>query len=313
MMRLVVLLAAEERRLLPADDPIYSASYSVLTTREQLERDAMRDGVETLEKRHTAWHRLLATFRAVHGGIEHDRLRLPAYGGSLFDPERYPFLDSPPIPVDDRATLAVLDALAGVVVPPGRRHRGAAAQLSEPRRRTDRPRLRGPARSRMRARDRGRARARSAPRARSPRSPLSDLERELQEARTRSRSGLAEQGWAAGEPTSRSCCSKISIRIDDHRLLAACDNDEATYDRVRPFGGLLRKDLRGLPAVFMPGALYVTQTSLRRDSRHGVHDEGAGRRGRAVRARAARLLARTGRGRGPGRLEAEVVRRSAPI
>jgi hypothetical protein len=66
-MRLVVLLAAEERRLLPADDPVYSASYSVLAARDQLERDAMREGIETLEKRHTAWHRLLATFRAVHG------------------------------------------------------------------------------------------------------------------------------------------------------------------------------------------------------------------------------------------------------
>src|SRR5690606_30184424 len=93
MMRLVVLLAAEERRLLPADDPLYSASYSVLTIRGELERAAMRDGIETLEKRHTAWHRLLATFRAVHSGIDHDRLRLPAYGGSLFDPARYPFLE----------------------------------------------------------------------------------------------------------------------------------------------------------------------------------------------------------------------------
>src|SRR5690606_37481190 len=109
--RLVVLLAAEERRLLPADDPIYSASYSILTTRDELERSAMRDGVETLEKRHSGWHRLLATFRAVHAGIEHDRLRLPAYGGSLFDPARYPFLDTPPIPVDDRTMLALLDAL----------------------------------------------------------------------------------------------------------------------------------------------------------------------------------------------------------
>ena len=53
---------------------------------------------------------------------------------------------------------------------------------------------------------------------------------------------------------------------DDHRLLAACDNDKATYERVRPFAGLLRRDLRALPAVFTPGSLYVTQTSLRRDS-----------------------------------------------
>ena len=38
-----------------------------------------------LEKRSSAWLRLLAIFRAVFGGIAHDRLRLPAYGGSLFE------------------------------------------------------------------------------------------------------------------------------------------------------------------------------------------------------------------------------------
>ena len=40
-----------------------------------------------------AWARLLATFRAVHGGIHHQDLLMPAYGGSLFDPDRYPFLE----------------------------------------------------------------------------------------------------------------------------------------------------------------------------------------------------------------------------
>jgi hypothetical protein len=47
---------------------------------------------ELLERRFDAWGRLLATFHAVHGGIRHDRLTLPAYGGSLFDPQRFPFL-----------------------------------------------------------------------------------------------------------------------------------------------------------------------------------------------------------------------------
>jgi len=40
-----------------------------------------------------AWNRLLATFRAVYGGVRHDRLTLIAYGGSLFDPDRFPFLE----------------------------------------------------------------------------------------------------------------------------------------------------------------------------------------------------------------------------
>ena len=59
----------------------------------------------------------------MHGGIEHDALRLPAYGGGLFDPDRYPFLEgrppdtrwraraAHPLPVDDRTMLHLLDAL----------------------------------------------------------------------------------------------------------------------------------------------------------------------------------------------------------
>ncbi|MFN0027515.1 MAG: restriction endonuclease, partial [Acidimicrobiales bacterium] len=92
LMRLVFLLYAEERRLLPSEDPLWSESYSVLTLREQLRLTAHRDGEDTLERRSSAWHRLLATFRGVHGGVHHDRLRLPAYGGALFDPQRFNFL-----------------------------------------------------------------------------------------------------------------------------------------------------------------------------------------------------------------------------
>ena len=90
LMRLLFLLYAEERRLLPAEDPLWAESYSVLTLREQL-RQAARDGEDALERRSAAWHRLLATFRAVHGGVGHDRLRLPAYGGGA--------LRSRPVPV----------------------------------------------------------------------------------------------------------------------------------------------------------------------------------------------------------------------
>jgi hypothetical protein len=123
MMRLVFLLYAEERRLLPAGDALYDSSYAASTLREELRADADRLGDEPLELRTSAWHRLLATFRAVHGGVEHDLLRLPAYGGSLFDPDRFAFLEgrrddqgwrtnaSAPLPVDDLTVLAVLNAL----------------------------------------------------------------------------------------------------------------------------------------------------------------------------------------------------------
>src|SRR6266487_4033146 len=36
---------------------------------------------------------LLAVFRVVYEGVQHQDMRLPAYGGHLFDPDRYPFLE----------------------------------------------------------------------------------------------------------------------------------------------------------------------------------------------------------------------------
>lgn len=123
MMRLVFLFAAEERELLPVDQPLYQEHYAVSTILAQLEEKADRETEEVLERRHDAWSRLLATFRAVHGGVKHEGMRLPAHGGSLFDPDRFPFLegrpldtkwkDTPSVPlaIDNRTVLHLLRAL----------------------------------------------------------------------------------------------------------------------------------------------------------------------------------------------------------
>ncbi|NJM00504.1 MAG: hypothetical protein HC924_17775 [Synechococcaceae cyanobacterium SM2_3_2] len=68
MMRLVFLLSAEERDLLLLGDPLYDQFYAVSTLRAQLRELADQAGEELLERRYDAWVRLLATFRAVHGG-----------------------------------------------------------------------------------------------------------------------------------------------------------------------------------------------------------------------------------------------------
>jgi Eco57I restriction-modification methylase/MmeI, target recognition domain/MmeI, N-terminal domain len=93
MMRLVFLFCAEERELLLLGDPLYNQNYALSTIREQLRTTADQFGEEVLERRHDAWCRLLVTFRAVHGGVWHDNMKLPAYGGRLFDPDRFPFLE----------------------------------------------------------------------------------------------------------------------------------------------------------------------------------------------------------------------------
>ena len=114
MMRVVFLLFAEERLLLPSDDARYDAAYSVGRLVEQLEQRAATHGRQTLEHRTGAWHRLLAVTRALHGGVAHEDLRLPPYGGGLFDPDRFPWLegrDGTPPPVDDLTVLRMLEAV----------------------------------------------------------------------------------------------------------------------------------------------------------------------------------------------------------
>ncbi len=93
MMRLVFLFSAEERDLLLLGDPFYDQNYAVSTLRESLREMADQHGEELLERCFDAWSRLLATFRVVYGGVGHDAMRLPPYGGHLFDPDRYPFLE----------------------------------------------------------------------------------------------------------------------------------------------------------------------------------------------------------------------------
>lgn len=123
MMRLVFLLCAEERGLLLLGDETYESNYAVSTLRMKLREEAGQHGEEVLGFRNNAWSRLLAVFRAVYGGIEHEELRMPALGGSLFDPDRFPFLEgrpkgsnwridaAHPLPIDNRTVLLFLDAI----------------------------------------------------------------------------------------------------------------------------------------------------------------------------------------------------------
>lgn len=113
MMRLVFLFCAEEKGLLLTGNSLYDKSYAVSTIREELRTQADSYGEEILERRYDAWCRLLALFRGVHGGIDHHLLKLPAYGGNLFDPNRFPFLegDQQPLQVDNRTVLHLLEAL----------------------------------------------------------------------------------------------------------------------------------------------------------------------------------------------------------
>ena len=85
VMRLVVVLFAESRDLLPRDNALYHGAYGISGLLEELEKAAARGG-NRLSRSHSAWPRLLALFRLVHQGSHHPALPVPGYGGELFAP-----------------------------------------------------------------------------------------------------------------------------------------------------------------------------------------------------------------------------------
>jgi hypothetical protein len=97
ILRLVFLLYAEDRSLLPVGHPTYAAHLSVLGLYERLMSDAGAHP-ESMHQRYGAYGALVSLFRAVYFGVrhthaEHGDLHLPPRQGRLFDPSAYPFLE----------------------------------------------------------------------------------------------------------------------------------------------------------------------------------------------------------------------------
>ena len=88
IMRMVVVLFAESRDLLPRDNPVYHSSYGLSGLLEELEKTGHRSGGR-LARSHAAWPRVLALFRLVYEGASHPALPVPRYGGELFAPGDY--------------------------------------------------------------------------------------------------------------------------------------------------------------------------------------------------------------------------------
>ena len=84
-MRLVVILFAEARELLPRSNPIYHGNYGLNGLLERLEREAVH-GAGRMANQHSAWMRILALFSLVREGSHHPDLPVPAYGSELFAP-----------------------------------------------------------------------------------------------------------------------------------------------------------------------------------------------------------------------------------
>jgi hypothetical protein len=122
LMRLVFLLYAEDRDLLPsATEPklrqLWESGYSVKTLYARLLVDEALNP-DTMDERRGGWGQLLAVFRLVHDGHPDWVARR---GGKLFDPDSFPFLegrergtnrtDAGILPVSDGTILRILHGL----------------------------------------------------------------------------------------------------------------------------------------------------------------------------------------------------------
>ncbi len=91
LLRLIFLLYAEERDMLPQDDTFLGA-YSLAGLHKRLTED-MALNPDTMDQRYGAYAQLLAVFRMVHDGARSGTMKLPPRHGALFYPDRYRFLE----------------------------------------------------------------------------------------------------------------------------------------------------------------------------------------------------------------------------
>lgn len=277
MMRLVFVLSAEERGLLLLGDPQWNRHYAVSTLRDLL-REVPDENLLTY--RHDAWSRLLATFRAIYAGVEHDQMRLPAYGGALFDPDRFAFLEgraagtgwqnvpAQPLPISNRTVLHLLEALQFLQM------RLPGGVGTEPRRLSFRA---------LDIEQIGHVYEglldHTARRATSTVLGLrgsagEDAELELATLEAKAAEGESALVDYLKERTGR---TPAALRRDLGRgeppnplaLQATCAGHDGLYNRLVPFAHLLREDSAGQPIVIHTGSIYVTKGTDRRST--GTH------------------------------------------
>jgi hypothetical protein len=268
MMRLVFLLAAEERGLLLLGEPRYDSFYAVSTLRMQLRSE----NDEILERRRAAWSRLLAVFRAVFGGIDHPTLRLPAMGGSLFDPDRFPFLEgrltgtswrqhrAEPLPIDDRTVLLLLEAIQTFE---GRTLSYRALDVEQI----------GHVYEGLLERTVSRVEdvtleLEAAAQAKDARVTLGELESARLDGQAVVTSLLVERSKRSESAINNALAAEVEPQ-QNARLLSACRGDVKLRDRLAPYVRLMRTDPWGYPLVHPKGAFVVVLGADRRET--GTH------------------------------------------
>ncbi|MCP9979111.1 Eco57I restriction-modification methylase domain-containing protein [Actinomadura madurae] len=273
MMRIIFLLCAEECGLLPADKPLYRESYSAGLLCGELEKRVRDGSEEDLEHTHAGWSRLLALFSAVYHGIDHPDMPIPGHDGSIFDAHRYHWL---PHTIDDRTVLHMLQSVQYVHIGTGKSrerrrlsfrtlaveeigyvYEGLLSHDAYYAAETVVGLIGRPGHEEEVALSTLEDLAATCPDVPSLAARLAD---EYKNSRIGSPKGLAKRLAPLPEAEAKEARRK---------LLAVTWGDYQLAERLLPFFGIIRRDLRDLPMVILTDALYVTESSLRR--RTGAH------------------------------------------
>lgn len=279
LMRVVFLLFAQERGLLPTGE-LYSAGYGLADQREVLEKRLLDEDAESLDATSLTWHRLLATSQALFAGATFEDLRLPAYGGSLFDPTRFPLLTATTprgtlaVTVSDRVMLEVLRAVQTAhikgelrvisfrdidVEQIGYIYEGLLGYTVE----------RAPEVLIGLAGTKG-----SEPEI--PLATLNDLYEQVDG--DDAKLGAAMVTWVkanqpGAEPKTAGQYAKLlaagDTMADAEQALRSVTTDEDLRVELRSWIGVIRRDLRGRPVVILSGGLVVAETPSRKNA--GAH------------------------------------------
>ncbi|MPZ83331.1 MAG: SAM-dependent DNA methyltransferase [Actinophytocola sp.] len=280
LMRVVFLLFAEERGLLP-QGRLFAMGYGITDELDALDTRAREEGSEALDATHLTWHRLLATSQALYHGASFEDLRLPSYGGSLFDPTRFGgFLTARgeratlAITVSDRVMLEVLKAVQIAKLPGQPARQISFRDIDVEQIGYIYEGLLGYSCAEV---DEVTVGLIGKP-GEEPEIPLTDLEGifgtfHQDTSRANEILSWAKENQPAATPPSKAALTK-AIRTsgdveDAERALRAVTTDAALRDRLRPFIGIIRRDLRNRPLVVQPGGVIVVETPSRASA--GAH------------------------------------------
>ena len=278
MMRVVFLLFAEERGLLPAGE-LFEQGYGMSGELERLVVRESEESQEALDSTSLTWHRLLATSNALFRGATFENLRMPAYGGSLFDPGRFPFIAATSeqgalaISVSDRVMLHVLRSVQIADI------KGEARRISF--RDIDVEQIgymyEGLLGYTVTVADEVTLGLKGTL-GEEPEIPLTKLEAMAEQHTTRPKLAAAIRDWVkedqpSAKPPSAAAIAKSIDAAEEpgvvSALTQAVGDDLELRDRVKPWLGLVRLDLRNRPVIVLEGALLLKETPSRKNA--GAH------------------------------------------